>query len=304
MSVAFFRPRNRAEASRERRRRSATRTRSFPFVSAQAPAMAGSRRRSARRMEMPRRRSRSHRYEREGVLSALPSLPAVRVGWRMASGAIVLLFGALLFYVLSTPDYFVDSVNLGGATYVSAQEIYRASGLGREHIFWVKPDVVKANIEKVPGIISAQVEIAWPNQVSITVNERQPKLEWRQGGETVWVDAGGTIFPARAQLPDLLPVTVDDAVGPMSKGQGVPLAAIEGALQLQALRPNIELLHFDRKNGLSYQDGRGWRGYFGVGTNMEVKLAVYETLVDNLLRRRIHPTMINVSNPNAPFYRQ
>ena len=303
MTVAV-RTRSRADASRERRRRSSTGSRSFPFIGAHAPAMAGGRRRGARRLEMPQRRSRSQRYEREGVLAVLPSLPTVRLGWRMASLAIVLLFGALLFYVLSTPDYFVESVNLGGASYVSAQEIYKASGLGREHIFWVKAETVKANIEKLPGIISAQVELAWPNQVTITVNERRPKLVWRQGGESVWVDADGAMFPARAKLPDLLPVAVDDARLPVSKSQGVPIEAIRGALQLEALRPNIELLHYDSKNGLSYQDGRGWRGYFGVGTNMEVKLAVYETLVDDLVRRRIQPKAISVANPDAPFYRR
>ncbi len=303
MTVAV-QTRTRAEASRERRRRSSTGRRSFPFIAAHAPAMAGGRRRGARRLEMPRPRTRGRRYEREGVLAVLPSLPSVRLGWRMASLAMVLLFGALLFYVLSTPDYFVESVNLGGATYVSAQEIYKASGLGREHIFWVRPDAVKANIEKVPGIISAQVDISWPNRVTITVNERQPKLVWRQGGESVWVDADGAMFPARAELPDLLQVAVDDARLPVSKSKGVPIEAIRGALQLEALRPNIELLHYDSKNGLSYQDGRGWRGYFGVGTSMEVKLAVYETLVANLASRRIQPTAISVANPDAPFYRR
>jgi hypothetical protein len=84
----------------------------------------------------------------------------------------------------------------------------------------------------------------------------------------------------------------------------VPVEAIEGALQLRELRPNIELLHYDPQHGLSYQDGRGWRGYFGVGTHMAQKLAVYETLVDNLISRGLHAAMISVENVNAPYYRR
>ena len=84
----------------------------------------------------------------------------------------------------------------------------------------------------------------------------------------------------------------------------IPAPVIEGALQLKQLRSNIELLHYDSVNGLSYQDGRNWRGYFGAGADMEVKLAVYETLVANLMARGIHPSIINVVNKDAPYYRR
>ena len=77
---------------------------------------------------------------------------------------------------------------------------------------------------------------------------------------------------------------------------------MEGALQLQQLRPNIELLHYDSQHGLSYQDGRGWRGYFGVGTDMVQKLAVYEQLVSSLLARGIQPRTISVESYQAPYY--
>ena len=73
---------------------------------------------------------------------------------------------------------------------------------------------------------------------------------------------------------------------------------------MKQLRANIELLHYDSANGLSYQDGRNWRGYFGAGTDMEVKLAVYETLIGDLLARDIHPTMISVVDKDAPYYRK
>jgi cell division protein FtsQ len=310
MSVAV-RPRSRSEAARERRRaKNSAALRSFNFSGAQAPAVGGRGRRSSAPEPSPRRRSRrrGRRYEREGILAhalgVLPSLPDVRLGWRMASLAIVLMLGALLFYVLSTPKYFVESVNLAGATYVSAEEIYEASGLNRMHVFWVQPDVIQENIAQVPGIASASVELAWPNQVTITVVERVPVLVWQQGGESVWVGEDGVLFPERADAPGLLPVMVDDTQEPLAEGQTVPVQAIEGALQLRALRPNIEMLHYDADNGLSYQDGRGWRGFFGVGSDMEVKLAVYEALVDNLAGRGVHPTMISVANPDAPYYRQ
>ena len=75
-----------------------------------------------------------------------------------------------------------------------------------------------------------------------------------------------------------------------------------GAQQLKTLRSNIDVLYYDPAHGLSYQDGRGWRGYFGIGTNMAAKITVYEALVENLLSRGIQPVRIDVTNPNAPVY--
>src|SRR5262249_39259463 len=100
-------------------------------------------------------------------------------------------------------------------------------------------------------------------------------------------------------LPGLLPITVDD---PNAAYKLVPPAAVEGALQLQQLRPNIEMLHFDSQHGLSYQDGRGWRGYFGTGDDMVQKLTVYEKLVADLLAQGVQPKTISVESYQAPYY--
>ena len=83
----------------------------------------------------------------------------------------------------------------------------------------------------------------------------------------------------------------------------VPRDVLEGALQLRALRPNIDKLYYRPSGGLSYQDGRGWRAYFGTGQDMHQKLVVYETVVAQLMERGIRPEYISVSNQYKPYYR-
>ena len=83
----------------------------------------------------------------------------------------------------------------------------------------------------------------------------------------------------------------------------VPAEVLQGALQLRSLRPNIEQLYYRPAGGLSYQDGRGWRAYFGTGRDMNQKLAVYETVVAQLMERGIRPEYISVSNQYKPYYR-
>lgn len=304
------RPQTRADAVRARRRQReaqralpATRTtRDLRAAVERAPLPAPRQRTSAVRTS--RRRWNAAVAPAGGLRTLADVLPAVHVSWRLASAAMVMLLGSLLFHVLSTPEYFVNAINLAGARYVPGEEIYKASGVNHVHVFWLDPAEIKANVEKIPGIKSAYVEVSWPSNVYLEVTENEPVLAWSQGGQMVWVDRDGAVFPARGDIAGLLPIVVDDASNPLTNEARIPVAAIEGALQLKQLRSNIELLHYDSINGLSYQDGRGWRGYFGVGTAMEVKLAVYETLVANLLSRGIYPSMISVADKDAPYYRR
>jgi hypothetical protein len=241
-----------------------------------------------------------------GLALHAPTLPRLNVSWRLASLSLVILLSGMLARLMTDPRMFVDGINLGGAALVPGEEIFAESGLARQHMFWVNPAAAQARIAAIPGIASAQVSVTWPNIVTVVVVERVPVATWIEGDQKWWVDAQGLKFQARGDLASLLPVTVDDVpAGAMANApRPVPVEAIQGALQLKQLRPNIELLHYDAQHGLSYQDGRHWRGYFGVGPHMDQKLAVYETLVASLMARGIQPAMISVENPLAAYYRK
>jgi cell division protein FtsQ len=294
--------RRRSQEARQRQQavvRAATTARSGPLVSRP--------RRIQGKADL-RRLGRGRGVERAlpaGLSLVLPTLPNINLSWRLASFSIALLLTTMLVRLLVDPRMFVDGINLGGAALVPGEEIYSESGMARQHMFWVDPAEAKRRIENIPGIASASVNVEWPNSVTIVVKERVPVVTWTEGDQKWWVDTEGQKFKSRGDLPGLLPITVDEtanaASGPRTR---VPVEAIQGALLLKQLRPNIELLHYDAQHGLSYQDGRGWRGYFGVGAEMAEKLAVYESLVDNLMSRGVQPTMISVENLRAPYYRR
>jgi hypothetical protein len=239
-----------------------------------------------------------------GLTALAPAIPHVTLTWRMASLFICLMLGGMLMRVMTDRSMFIDGINLGGSALVPGEEIYSHSGIAGQHIFWVDPAEVQRQVMEVPGIAGALVSVEWPNTVTIVVTERIPVVTWIENERTWWVDADGNRFRAREDLPGLLPIMVDDSKGKTNTpdGAAVPAAAIHGALQLRELRPNIEMLHYDSLNGLSYQDGRGWRGYFGVGTDMPQKLAVYERLTEDLTARGIYPKKISVENLDAPYY--
>ena len=259
------------------------------------------------RRESKSRIRRNWRRQWMGVMASVgggtrPQFARPHAGWRLASIGILIMSGAALYYGMSNGAYFSDSIDLSGADFVPGEEIYQAAEIEGENVFWLDPSDVEQKIKEIPGILDAYVEVNFPAAIDVQVIEQRPVMTWSQGGETVWVDQEGVTFPARGEIPWLLPIVVDDSDIPMEVGIGIPIDVVVGAERLKLLRPNIEMLHYDSAQGLSYQDGRNWRGYFGTGSNMDAKLAVYETLVERLMRDGVQPRSIYVADLDTTYY--
>ncbi|GIK55707.1 MAG: hypothetical protein BroJett015_13700 [Chloroflexota bacterium] len=213
-------------------------------------------------------------------------------------------------------QFYVATIPVDGAGAIPAAEIVTASQLARQHIFAADPGGAAAGILAVPGVLSATVTVQWPNQVHIQIKEDSPTAVWVEGGNQYWVMANGRLLPARADVLGLLVIeaegmqpvataipTAENNSVPTASTAFVPADVLAGAQQLRALRPNIDRLYYQPGNGLSYQDGRGWRAYFGSGWDMEQKLVVYETIIEQLQSRGITPAYVSVANQERPFYR-
>jgi cell division septal protein FtsQ len=266
----------------------------------------------AQQIRTPRRTATVHEpaIRRQGRFS-LPGAHR-KFNWRFVSAGLVIGLIALGVFIFTSPMFVVTQVEVGGAQYVPADEIFTSSGIAGTHILQIDPKEVARHVEKLPSLSSAQVVLQWPARVIIVVREREPALVWEQGGERYWVDVNGYLMVLRKDLPGLVRVVDEgeaipfNCPGPACSDTDkvtVDPAVVLGAQQLKTLRSNIDMLYYDPVHGLSYQDGRGWRGYFGTGTNMDIKLVIYEALVANLQQRGITPLYIDVSNPDAPFYR-
>lgn len=260
-------------------------------------AAAGTGRRAAQRARK-RRDSRTRRstpkVRRRGALT--------RLSWRMVSGMIVLGLSVVLYLFLTSDAFFISSVAIGGEKYLSREEIFRYSDVAKQHVFWIDPQAVEAQLETVPNIADAEVLVGWPpDMVQIVVTEREPALIWEQNVR-VWVDIHGTVMKQREDRPDLLRIVVPDAEDPVQVGDRIPQTVIEGALHLRRRYPNIDVLLYDPYKGLGYRDGSGWTVWFGSGEEIDVKLTVYLRLVDSILEQGVQPGEIVVSNPDRPYY--
>lgn len=222
--------------------------------------------------------------------------------------------------------FYLTVIPVEGTASIAPTEVVAASGLAGAHIFAADPNQAAAKIAEIPGVISSTVILHWPNQVLIQLREDSPIAVWQEGDTQYWVTKQGGLIPARTQALGLLliqsemPLAEKASTGAARQGENVttenpesgepveasmafiPQEVLTGAMQLRDLRPNIEKLYYHRSSGLSYQDGRGWRVYFGAGADMHQKVVVYEALVADLLARGITPAYVSVSNKEKPFY--
>jgi hypothetical protein len=197
--------------------------------------------------------------------------------------------------------FYLTSIPVTGNETISASDIVSKSGLAGIHVFGADPNDAADQINQIPGVISATVTLEWPNKVDIQIAEDSPIALWEQNGKRYWINKSGLLIPSRSERPGLLVIKAE-VKGPVEERAYVADDVLVGALKLRDLRPNIDQLYFQPGIGLSYQDGRGWRAIFGSGPDMEQKLVVYETIVEDLLSRSVTPAYISVRNQVKPYY--
>jgi cell division protein FtsQ len=235
-----------------------------------------------------------------------------RFRWRYVSLGMVFVLLSILAFLFNADLFVVKAAEIGDARYVPVEEIFAESGVAGQRIMMIDPEAVERRLELSPSVDSAEVRVQWPARVIIRIREREPALIWEQAGNRYWVDLNGHLMVERRPLDTLLLVVNEGSEipfqcpGPLCVKQDeitIDPEVVRGAQHLKTLRSNIDVLYYDPVRGLSYQDGRGWRAYFGIGATMDVKLITYETLVATLEAQGIRPLYIDVSNPNAPYYR-
>lgn len=249
-------------------------------------------------------RTAKQRAKRNKKTIHFPSATLKRIATssRWISLGLLVICVAALGLIGYDETFYLDLIPVEGALTIPPSEIIQASELSNRHIFAADPNAAAAQISALPGVISTTVTLQWPNQVRIRVAEQAPIAVWDQAGQQYWVDDAGHLIPARVRTVGLLQIQ-SEVNEPLNDIDFIPSDVLNGALQLRELRPNIAQLYYRPAGGLSYEDGRGWRVYFGTGLDMAQKLVVYERIVTDLLARGLTPEYISVSNQEKPFYK-
>ncbi|MFO7540847.1 MAG: FtsQ-type POTRA domain-containing protein [Chloroflexota bacterium] len=277
------------------------------------------------RMEVPKTAQRRRRRNAWQMRVPTAALRRLFLSARWVSLSLLLMAIYALVLIGADINFYLTYIPVEGSFTIPPADIVQASDLAGTHIFAADPGLAAAQIADLPGVISATVTVGWPNEVLIRIREDNPVAIWEEGGQDFWVTENGRLTPARTGSIGLLRIRsemggngvatavdedtafqLDDnmpAESIQSSLAFMPADVLVGALQLRDLRPNIEALYYRPAGGLSYEDGRGWRVYFGTGNDMAQKMVIYEAIVEDLLARGLTPAYISVSNKEKPYYR-
>ncbi len=219
------------------------------------------------------------------------------------SGLVVLAFLVWTFYTLFvTPSFYVYGADIRGNYALSAREIYTASGIDNQSIFWVNPAEIADKVTALPNIKSTDVSVILPSRVAINVVERRPQLLWQVDNKVWWVDQEGIIVPPKTNVEGMLRI-IDDDRQPVEVGFQIDPTIIKGAQALRILAPDVSVIRHTRAQGLIVATPEGWPVYLGNGSEMRAKLVVLSSLLANIRENDSNPSFIDLRNPLRPVYK-
>ena len=269
---------------------------------------------SALPIDRRRRKAARRRYDvalgSNGAELRLPSLPQLRFSWRLLSLLLVAALAGGIYAIWTAPEFQVQSIEVQGLARLTATDINTVVGIENQSVFSISPEGIKQDLlAAFPEIAAVSVEVDLPASVVVTIEERQPVLALQAGGEQVWVDEQGIGFPARGDTGPLPTVLVNEL--PAIEGTESPVVydakMIQAILMVTPFVPSGEALVMDGDHGLGWTDERGWQAFFGFNLDdpaeIEMKLGVYDALVERLEDDGIWPRMISVEFLHAPYYR-
>ncbi len=304
-----IRLRRRQDSQKQQTQSTLRATRPYPMVTSRNTA-------PVKRVARPNTRRRFQAaFSMPGIQVHMPSisLPHFDVGWRLLSFSISLLLGVVIYFAWTLPAFRVVTANITGNQRVSADEINGVLGSAGQPIFTLLPADMESRLRiNYPELASVKVAVSLPNTITVNVVERQPIILWQQNGGYTWIDASGVAFRPRGVADNLISVTALAAPAPglpstsdqLSPIPYLSMDLLKAVKTLAASLPSGTAMIYDPRNGLGWDDGRGWQVFFGSNAkDMALKLQVYQSLVTSLASRGITPAFISVQYVNAPYYR-
>jgi cell division septal protein FtsQ len=268
---------------------------------------------SSKRSKSKPRRRYDVSLNMPGVEMRLPAIPQIAFGWRLVSFVLVAALVTLIYHLWNSPSYRVEAAEISGLQRLSMADVNAVLDVNDQPIFTVDPEALEEKLALAfPEFSSVAVDVVFPSDVFVELEERQPLIAWHQDGRTELVDANGVSFPVREQNP-VLPALVVEAHGApdvvaaaddeIVNQQFMPVEMVSAIVSMSGQAPKGTPLMYDPQRGLGWRDSQGWEVYFGDTNNMDVKLKVYRAIADKLSRDGVQPALISVEHIHLPYYR-
>ncbi len=211
------------------------------------------------------------------------SLTYVRTGRPLS----ILLFLGVLAYIYSlwnNPAYIVTSVTVTGASTLSSNRVAELTGAMGTSIWSLDAQTMQNTILASPYVVSADVAVRLPNSVTVSLNEHESEIRWKNGSSYLIVDPTGTLLgidPAVVITGTL--IINDDSGVYLSPGDTVDARIVTLARTISQRIPTeagfeIARIGWDERRGVSVISATGQTILFGTLDRIDEKLALLAQL--------------------------
>jgi len=259
------------------------------------------------RLIPPQRGTRSQVRLAESEPATAGSLApsAARRAWARVPAVLLLIGGLWVFVRLLTDARFrVDAVEIHGLQHLPADRIAEMVEVTGQSICTVPAQALADRIAARYGCVDrVEVRCRLPNQVTVTVWEKDVAAVWQSGERYWWLGPEGEVLGEAEDPGDL--VVIRDVAGMAPEPQGyVPGAPVALVRALDQVLAANRVYDYTEERGLVvYVTSAGWPVYLGREGDAARKVAIMRALVNDLVSRSVGVEFIDLRNERRPTYK-
>lgn len=230
-------------------------------------------------------------------------------GWRHLSLIrwLILLDIAMLAAVVYDAPYFqVARVLVRGTDTEYVRQFIAVEKLRGRSLLAIDPGALGRQVELAPAVKSVQVDRRLPNELVLSVQERQAVAVWAAPAGVFVVDDEGVIIRRAEGEP--LPTIHSNATSSLQPGSQVDSAAVDLVVRLgSALTASFDWqavrYDFAYPAALTVTTNQGWRVVFGQTDDLEYKFEVLRQIQQVAKQRNQAIELVDLRSNVRPYYR-
>lgn len=255
---------------------------------------------------MPSRKGARSAHRSASYAEALTAPAAApkekRFAWSKAVAGALLIASCLLGYRFLSAEHFrVQKVEIVGANLLDeAMVVSRLTFIGHS-IFTVSAHRLARELESAfPLVENASVQCALPNQIRITLRERDVVFVWESGGRHWWVGPQGQVLGETADPKGRLVVHDLKGLAPLP-GEYVLGVPWDYLLALSRALPELREVDYALEEGvIAHYGTEGVPILWGYEGDVPTKVAILKGLNAQLAAHAANVDYIDLRNANRP----
>jgi len=264
----------------------------------------------------PRRKTRGTKKKGKRRFSLGPRLTAWMHRLSLVTGIIVVISASVMVawglrrYLRSSPRFSVRTVQVEGNHRRTPHQIAKLAGIeAGKNVFTVEEEVSEAAVTADPWVADAEVRVELPNQVTITVTEREAHALAALEGRLYLVDTEGHVFKTlEPGDPEDLPVVTGIDSDTIARDRDAVAKRVRRALDLVsdlhqqkiAERYPVQEIHLDEDGSVTVVVGTDGISLVFGRPPFRQKVAKAERILQELRYRKVKQAVMFLDNEAHP----